>query len=389
MNIVTQLKEMGLSPVNAVLGSATELFRMPFEHANEIKGQIIADNFKHHYENNAFYRSVCEEKGVTPDDIRGFEDLIKIPLIPVKTFKQPDSHMLLSTKLNQIEFEMRSTGTSGIPSVSRRDRKTVDNAVEGIIKMYREFLQISRGMGLFLFPPTEEMPEMGMVKALNVFAGLLDGSTNLVKRIAFNPEHAVEMLSNWEGMHTRHIVGPPFLIHRLLKHLIDNDIRLKLDKRSYVVTLGGWKRFTGQEIPREEFDRLCNEYLGIQFGNVRDMYGLVEANMLAIECEHQEKHLPPWIHVSVRNPKNVLEEVEPGDRGVLAIYDPTSTSYPAFILTEDVGYIKTSTDCECGRHGQKMVYIARMPGVEVGCCAINLEKYIAENEGKAVTVGGE
>jgi len=387
MNLSTQLKELGLSPLNTLVGSAHNLYKMPFDTVNEYKGSVIADNFNYHYENNEFYRDLCKKKNISPQDIKSFNDLAKIPLIPVQTFKQCDSHLLMTSKLNEVEFEMRSTGTSGIPSVSRRDRLTMDSAFDSVVTTYREFFKFSRGMGLFLFPPTEEMPEMGMVKALNVFAGLLDGSVNLVKKITFNPEKAVEVLQSWDGKHTRHIVGPPFLVYRLIKYCMDRNIKLNLEKNSFIITLGGWKRFTGEEIPRGEFNELCHEYLGVQSYNVRDMYGLVEANMLAVECHKQEKHIPPWVHVSMRNPHNVLEEVEYGERGVIAIYDPTSISYPGFILTEDVGYLREDTSCECGRNGQTLVYISRMPGVEVGCCAINLEKFIEEKE-KGIAIKG-
>lgn len=388
MNFAEVQRQFGITPLNAMIGSTHSMFRMPFDTVNEYKGSIIAESFKYHYDHNEFYRDLCKRKDIAPEDIKGFDDLPKIPMIPVQTFKQCDSHLIMTSHLKDIEYEMRSTGTSGIPSVSRRDRASVDNAFESVLMTYREFFRISRGMGLFLFPPTEEMPEMGMVKALNIFAGMLDGSASLVKKVTFNPAKAVEKLTAWEGKHTRHIIGPPFLIHRLLKHCIDNDIKLNLEKNSLIITLGGWKKFTGKEIPRGDFNQLCSDYLGVQTHNVRDMYGLVEANMLAVECKQQEKHVPPWVHLSLRNPRNVLEEVEYGERGVIAIYDPTCTSYPGFVLTEDVGYLKKDTSCECGRNGQKLVYISRMPGVEVGCCAINLEKFIEEKEKELVSQGG-
>lgn len=388
MNFVQQQRNLGLTPLNSMVGSANALYKMPFDTVNEYKGSVIAESFQHHYENNEFYRDLCTKKGINLDDIKGFDDLGKIPLIPVQSFKQRDSHLLMTSHLKDIEFEMRSTGTSGIPSVSRRDRVSVDNAFESVVMTYREFFRISRGMGLFLFPPTEEMPEMGMVKALNIMAGMLDGTANLVKKITFNPAEAVEKLRSWEGKHTRHIIGPPFLIHRLVKYCVDNDIRLNLEKKSLIVTLGGWKKFTGKEIPRSDFNQICTEYLGVQSHNVRDMYGLVEANMLAVECRYQEKHIPPWVHLSLRNPHNVLEEVEYGQRGIIAIYDPTCTSYPGFVLTEDVGYLRESTGCECGRNGQKLVYVSRMPGVEAGCCAVNLEKFIEEKEKELISGGG-
>ena len=384
---IKQMNELGLSPVSTMIGSSHALFRAPLERVNEYKGGTIADNFRHHYENNEFYRDLCNRKGVSPADVQGYDDLVKIPLIPIDTFKQPDSHVIMTSKLNQIEYEMRSTGTSGIPSVSRRDVVTTNQAFEGILAVYREFFQISRGTALFLFPSTEEMPEMGMVKVLNFLSGMLDGNVNLVKHVTFNPEQAVEVLQKWEGKHTRYIVGPPFLVYRLVKYCKDNNIKLKLDRKSFVITLGGWKRFSGQEITRKEFNELCAETLGLNPNNVRDMYGLVEANMLAIECEQHEKHVPPWVHVSLRNPKNVLEEVPYGERGIIALYDPTVTSYPAFILTEDVGYLKQHTSCGCGRNGQMLVYLSRMPGVEVGCCAINLEKFIEDREKQIAEAG--
>ena len=64
----------------------------------------------------------------------------------------------------------------------------------------------------------------------------------------------------------------------------------------------------------------------------------------------------------------------PGERGVLAILDPISMSYPTFVLTEDLVYLNKESECNCGRHGQVVNYISRVRGAEIGCCAINLEK---------------
>src|SRR3569833_3256476 len=157
MKFVNQLKDLGLSPVKAMMGSTQEIFKMPYEHIEAFRAEIIADNFRYHYENNEFYRSVCKEKGVTPEDVQGVDDLIKIPLIPVKTFKEADSFVLMTAKLSEVEFEMRSTGTSGIPSVSRRDEFSMTSGVLGVTAMCREFFGIFRGMALVLFPPTDEL----------------------------------------------------------------------------------------------------------------------------------------------------------------------------------------------------------------------------------------
>lgn len=376
------LKELGINPVTAVIGSTQQLFQWDEKKVNDLKGYLISQNFKHHYENNSFYRMLCEDSGVTPADIQSLDDIQKIPLIPVTSFKRPDSHLLLSTSLENIEFEMRSTGTSGIPSISRRDAETLNNCVFSIYAMYREMFAFSRGAGLFLFPSPEEMPEMGMVKVLNMLSGLFDATRCLVKRASFKPKEAIETLEKWQNIHTRHIIGPPFLIYKLVNYLKTNNIHLKLDQKTMIINLGGWKRFSGMEIPREQYNKECAEFLGIPEENIRDMYGLVESNILAIECEKQSKHVPPWVHFSLRNPKNLAEEVPQGKRGVLAIFDPTSLSYPGFIQTEDLVYLKKENTCECGRNGQKVVYLSRVAGAEIGCCAINLEKHMDAAEEK-------
>lgn len=384
--VLENLNSVGIDPVKAVIGSVSNVFQWEEEKVNEMKGYLLSENFRYHYENNAYYRMLCDDSNITPADIQGFKDLHKIPLIPVTSFKRPDSHLLLSTSLTNIEFEMRSTGTSGIPSISRRDRETVDRSIFSLYAMYRDIFMFSRGAALFLFPSPEEMPEMGMVKALNMLSGLFDATKCLVKRASFKPKEAIEVLERWENMHTRHIVGPPFLVYKLVKYLKTNDIRLKLDKKTMVINLGGWKKFSGMEIPRSQFNEDCAEYLGIPKENVRDMYGLVEANLLAIECDKQSKHVPPWVHFSLRDPKDLSKEVPQGRRGVLAIMDPTSLSYPGFILTEDLVYLEKENTCECGRNGQKVVYITRVPGAEIGCCAINLEKHMDEIEAQKTAV---
>jgi len=72
-------------------------------------------------------------------------------------------------------------------------------------------------------------------------------------------------------------------------------------------------------------------------------------------------------------------EAAPGEPGRLAVYDPSSLAYPGFIMTEDLVYV---SECGCGRHGQTVHYMYRIKGAEIGCCAINLEKYMSDKEAR-------
>lgn len=377
---IISLSEMGIDPRLAAATSVSTLFRLPQDKLNKLKADLIADSFKFHYNNNRYYRTACDSKGVTPADIQTYDDLIKIPLVPIAKFKSATSHELLSKPLNAVEHEMRSTGTSGVPSISRRCKETTDLAILGIYSMYREFLGISSGAGLYVCPSTEEIPEMGMIKALNMLAGLLDTHRFMVKQDRFVPEEALAQLKTWENNFTRHIIGPPFLIYKLLQFIKQTGQKLKLDRNTLIVTLGGWKRFTGQMISRREFNLLCEEYLGVPATNVRDIYALVESNVIAIDDEHQVKHISPYVHFSVRDMNDLSKEVPLGERGVLAIFDPLAMATPGMILTEDIVTLLPG-DSPSGRTSQRMEYIMRAPSsLEFGCCAVNLERSMDGSE---------
>jgi long-chain-fatty-acid---luciferin-component ligase len=95
--------------------------------------------------------------------------------------------------------------------------------------------------------------------------------------------------------------------------------------------------------------------------------------MLAIECAHHHKHVPPWCHVSIRDVADPAKEVPEGSRGLIAILDGLNTSYPAFVLTEDVG-VRSEGSCACGRRGQMVTFTGRLKGADVGCCAVSIER---------------
>jgi Acyl-protein synthetase, LuxE len=378
-SIVTAMHSHAIDPLKAAVASVSELYRLDQAELDQIKTDLIGRSFRFHYENNPYYRSACVTRGVHPDDVLHRDDLIRIPLIPIAKFKAADSHELLSKSLDTVEMEMRSTGTSGIPSVSRRCGPTVDVAVLAIYAMYREFFSISDGAGLYVCPSNEEIPEMGMIKALNLMSGLLDTRRFMVNNERFIPEEAITQLNAWQGKFTRHIIGPPFLIHRLLSFLQQTGQRLRLDRGSRIVTLGGWKRFTGQMISRREFNLMCEQLLGVQANAVRDIYALVESNMLAIDDEHQVKHVSPYCHVSVRDMNDLNREVDVGEKGLLAILDPTSLATPGMLLTEDVVRMVPGAS-PSGRSGQRIEYIMRAPAArEFGCCAVNLERQMDES----------
>jgi long-chain-fatty-acid---luciferin-component ligase len=209
----------------------------------------------------------------------------------------------------------------------------------------------------------------------------------MLKNDRFVPEEALKQLDKWANKFDRHIIGPPFIIHRFINFLKATNQKIQLDKNSYIITLGGWKRFSGQIISRVEFNQLCTEYLGVETRQIRDMYALVESNVVAIDDEYGVKHVSPFIHFSVRDPKQLNREVALGETGQLAILDPLAISTPGFILTEDLVRLLPKEN-NLGRSGQRLQYVMRLPeSTEFGCCAVNLDKRLDDLDGQKATVG--
>jgi long-chain-fatty-acid---luciferin-component ligase len=133
-------------------------------------------------------------------------------------------------------------------------------------------------------------------------------------------------------------------------------------------------------ISRKAFNEGCYVHLGIEPRQVRDIYGLVESNILAIEDAFQVKHVAPYGHYSVRDLNDLNKEVPDGEKGVLAILDPTSISTPGMLLTEDIVYLRPEKS-PSGRSGQRVQYVMRAPSAkEFGCCAVNLEKQMDQQD---------
>ena len=360
-----------------MVGMPGEALRVPRAQWRHSLTDALREAFGYHYGKNAFYRALCE--GVSPADIDGYHDLHRIPLLPVGMFKQTGAHVLLTAGLADIETEIRSTGTSGVPSVARRDALTTTRASIGILGGYRDFFGISNGAGLFLCPSTAEVPEMGMVKVFNLLTAMLDDHRYLVHEYSFHPQDALAYLRRWEGAMTRHIIGPPFIVARFMRFLELEEIPLALDPESMIIMLGGWKQYTGRSISRDEFNDKAERLLAVDRSRIRDMYGMIESDMLAIECEHHRKHVPPWCYVSIRDITDPAVELGPGKTGGIAILDALNTTYPGFLLSDDVGEVDES-DCPCGRTGQTVRFRRRRQGAELGCCAVSIEKYLDSNQ---------
>jgi long-chain-fatty-acid---luciferin-component ligase len=328
----------------------------------------------HHQSRNGYYRARCDAFGVDPATITGLDDLQGLPLVPVGLFRRPDARMLLTCSLAEVEAETHSTG-GGVPWIAHRNAETVTRALVGLTGTYREFFTLSSGTGLFLGPSTADAAGMGVVKVFTILNGVFDHHAYLADDDVFDPREALGFLQTWAGRTTRHLIGTPFLIGRFLRFLEHEGTTLRLDPYSMVIALDGGRRPPVDAASAEDLRDRCRARLGVRAENVRGMYGMVESNMLAVECHLHRQHVPPWCYVSIRDVDDIGRELPAGSTGLIGVMDALNTSYPGFLLSEDLGEVETGT-CGCGRTGQVLTVRRGPQGAGPGGYGGSIQRYL-------------
>jgi phenylacetate-coenzyme A ligase PaaK-like adenylate-forming protein len=150
------------TPSDHAVYGVQDFFRIPIKEAQELQFKAIKYQFKNHYENNKMYYGFCKEMKITPDNIKSYTDLEKIPLIPGEFYKDypngKDFALWLANiftgDIPQVKIKGKdpnfddvinsfnatglvvaySSGTSGRHTFIPRDRKTFDISEYAIAK---------------------------------------------------------------------------------------------------------------------------------------------------------------------------------------------------------------------------------------------------------------
>ena len=77
-----------------------EIETMPVEDIKKLQSEKLVKQVKHVYENVPYYKNLMDEKGVTPDDIKGIEDLHKLPFLTKADLRDAYPYGLLAKPLN-------------------------------------------------------------------------------------------------------------------------------------------------------------------------------------------------------------------------------------------------------------------------------------------------
>ena len=133
-----------------------EIEQMPREELKKLQSERLCWQVKRMYENVECFRKRMDEKGLTPDDVKGVEDLYKLPFAYKQDLRDYYPYGLFATPLSEIKRVHASSGTTGkriVVGYTENDLvmwgECVARMVTGLGINEEDIFQVSFGYGLF------------------------------------------------------------------------------------------------------------------------------------------------------------------------------------------------------------------------------------------------
>ncbi len=133
-----------------------EIETMPVEEIKKLQSEKLVKQVKHVYENVEYYRNLMDEKGVKPEDIKGIEDLHKLPFLTKADLRDAYPYGLLAKPLNECVRIHSTSGTTGRRVVAFYTQKDIDlweeccaRAIMAAGGTNEDVCQVAYGYGLF------------------------------------------------------------------------------------------------------------------------------------------------------------------------------------------------------------------------------------------------
>lgn len=328
---------------------------------------LMHDLNRFHYHNCSGYRNFTNL-------FNNFKEyplnLNKIPALPVRMFKQ---HDLFSFDKSLIFKTLNSSGTSG-QSVSKihLDAATAKRQTKILSSITRNFIGDDR-IPMVIIDSNELIKDRSKLnaRAAGILGFSIFGRNHfycLDKNLNLQIDELLEFLDKYRNGPIL-IFGFTFIVWKsLIKHAIDNKIKLNFGNQSILIHGGGWKKLEDQKVNNNKFKMMLSEQFGIK--SVYNYYGMVEqVGSIFMECEFGNLHCPNFADIIIRDPLS-LDALPYKKEGVIQVLSVLPVSYPGHsLLTEDLGTIHGEDDCLCGRKGKYFSVSGRMPLAEIRGCS--------------------
>lgn len=283
------------------------------------------------YHNVPFYRKKMQELGLEPGDIKGIEDLQKLPFTTKSDLRDTYPFGLFAAPQSEIVRVHASSGTTGKATVVGYTRKDLDIWSECVARALtmagvsrNDIIQVAYGYGLF-------------TGGLGAHGGAEKLGAMVVPMSTGNTKKLTTMMKDF-GV-TAIACTPSYLCH--IAETLEEEDAIKDIKLKCAIC--------GAEPWTENMRKQVEEKLHI---HAHDIYGLSEimGPGVACDCEYHkglhvyEDHFLP----EIIDPET-LQPVAPGETGELVFTTITKEGIPLLrYRTRDLTSIDY-TPCECGR----------------------------------------
>lgn len=284
------------------------------------------------YHNTPFYRKKMQELGITPDDINGIEDIVKLPFTTKTDLRDNYPFGLCAVPMSEIVRIHASSGTTGKPTVVGYTRKDLSLWSECLSRAFTAYgagksdvFQIAYGYGLF-------------TGGLGAHYGAENIGASVIPMSSGNTEKQITLMHDFGT--TMLCCTPSYALY------IADAIRDSgLPREEFKLKAGAF----GAEPWTENMRKELEGKLGIK---AYDIYGLSEISGPGVgyECECQqgthlnEDHFFP----EIIDP-NTLQPVEAGQTGELVFTHLTKEGMPLLrYRTKDLTALHYDA-CPCGR----------------------------------------
>ena len=133
-----------------------EIEAMPREELKKLQDERLVAQVKRMYEKVELFRNRMDEKGLKPEDIKGVDDLHKIPFSYKQDLRDYYPYGLFAVPLSEIRRVHASSGTTGKQIVVGYTQNDLDMWADCFARILKagdigedDFVQVSYGLGLF------------------------------------------------------------------------------------------------------------------------------------------------------------------------------------------------------------------------------------------------
>ncbi|HJC37116.1 MAG TPA: phenylacetate--CoA ligase [Candidatus Merdibacter merdavium] len=309
---------------------------MPAEQIKALQSERLVKQVQHVYDHVEYYRKKMDEKGVSPQDIHGIEDLHKLPFLTKDDLRQTYPYGLLAKPLSDCVRIQSTSGTTGRRVVAFYTQHDIDlwdeccaRAIVAAGGTKDDVVHVSYGYGLFTGGP-----------------GLNGGSHKLgsltLPMSSGNTDRQIQFMCD---LGSTILCCTPSYAAYLAETICERGLRDQIKLKAGIFGAEAWT---------EEMRRDIEKKLGIR---AYDIYGLTEISGpgVSFECEEQTGMHINEDHFIAEIIDPATGEVLPeGSKGELVFTSITKEAFPLLrYRTRDI-CVLSRKPCSCGRTFVKM-----------------------------------